>query len=274
MTLRARVGRHTHQGGRHCQNWIEDQQAVVALLNRIPPAEGGAGGGLNGNIAGRMVAGMSSDALYRAISAFEDKHFPGQRSGFVDPGGRMLKRMEELAARATGVPTADPDAPPPEPPAENPLDILRRNVLDETSSRGYTAGERVAFDPLVTLVVRHIDSLKDQGFDKLPWRVEMFGRAHVTKMEMAVMLPSAPDTVQFVSLSKDKLNAPPRKLPLPEMRYGAPVDIYSDVTTEKLGAFLLYNDGWCHRVYPYRHGSIWSLGRPRGTTRSILPGAR
>jgi hypothetical protein len=100
MPLRGRVGRHTQQGGRHCQNWQDDQQTVIALLNRIPVQEGGAGGSLNGNIGGRIVAGMVSDALYRAISTFEDRYFPRQRSGFVDPGGAMLRRMEELAARS------------------------------------------------------------------------------------------------------------------------------------------------------------------------------
>jgi len=113
MALRARVGRHTKLGGRHCQNWAEDQQTVIDLLNRIPVADGGAGGKLNG----RIIVGMSGDALYRAISQFEDKHFRGQRSGFVDPGGAMLKRMEELAARATNAPAGTPG------PASLPIDI-------------------------------------------------------------------------------------------------------------------------------------------------------
>jgi hypothetical protein len=93
MSLRGRVGRHTRLAGRHCQNWREDQQTIIDLLNRIPVAEGGAGGKLNA----RIIDGMCSDALYRAISQFEDKQFPGQRSGFVDPDGPLLRRMEELA---------------------------------------------------------------------------------------------------------------------------------------------------------------------------------
>jgi hypothetical protein len=104
MSLRGRVGRHTNDGGRQCQNWPEDQQTVIALLNRIPFSDGGAGG----SITGRVVSGQSSEALYSAISRFEDKYFPGQQRGFVDPGGAMLKRMEELAAR-----TAPAPAPPP-----------------------------------------------------------------------------------------------------------------------------------------------------------------
>jgi len=94
MTLRARVGRHTRLAGRHCQNWSDDQQQVIDLLNRISVADGGSAG----RLGGRLVAGICSDELYRAISGFEDKQFPGQHSGYVDPAGPMLKRMEDLAA--------------------------------------------------------------------------------------------------------------------------------------------------------------------------------
>src|SRR5258706_3853035 len=96
MSLRGRVGRHTHDGGRHCQNWPDDQQSVISLLNRIPVAAGGAAGSLSKPV----ISGICGDELYRAISAFEDKYFPGQRSGYLDPAGAMLKRMEELAAVA------------------------------------------------------------------------------------------------------------------------------------------------------------------------------
>jgi len=94
MPIRARVGRHTRDGGRHCQNWPDDQQYVAGLLNRIPVEAGGAAG----RLSSAVVSGISSDELYRAISNFEDKYFPGQRSGYVDPNGAMLKRMEALAA--------------------------------------------------------------------------------------------------------------------------------------------------------------------------------
>jgi hypothetical protein len=86
MPLKGRVGRHTQDKGRQCQNYPQDQQTVVDLLNRIPVANGGAGGGLKGHI----VSGICSDALYRAISQFEDKFFPGRRQGFLDPDGPML----------------------------------------------------------------------------------------------------------------------------------------------------------------------------------------
>src|SRR4051794_22915199 len=102
MPIRERVGRHTQARFRECRNWPDDQTTVIALLNRIPVADGGAGGSLTGPI----VSGVSSDALYRAISQFEDMYFPGQRTGFVDPAdvmspsGAMFRKMEELAARA------------------------------------------------------------------------------------------------------------------------------------------------------------------------------
>jgi hypothetical protein len=218
---------------------------VIALLNRIPVSDGGAGGSLNG----RIVAGLSSDALYRAITRLEDKHFPGQRSGFADPGGLMLQRMEELAARTASVP---PPAPP-EAAKEDSLDVLRRNVLDESQVKGvWTAGELVAFEPLVTLAVRHIDSLKEQGFKKLSWDVEMFGRAHV--VGYLVMQLDRDGTITYsLGYGVDQ------KSPLPEMRYGSPVIGYSphnQVVTAWLGALLLYADGTCVRVRPWHRFRI------------------
>jgi hypothetical protein len=94
MQLRGRVGRHNRDGGRQCQNWPDDQQSIVGLLNRISVGAGGS----SGSLSKPVIAGICSDELYRAISTFEDKYFPGQRSGYVDPGGAMLKRMEDLTA--------------------------------------------------------------------------------------------------------------------------------------------------------------------------------
>jgi hypothetical protein len=114
MAITGRVGRHTQAGGRHCQNWVEDQKAVIDLLNRIPAANGGTGGGLNP----RLVAGIASDELYNAIVAFENKHFPGQRSGFVDPGGLMYQKLEALATAPAAPVIPKPPAPvAPTPPA-------------------------------------------------------------------------------------------------------------------------------------------------------------
>jgi hypothetical protein len=70
---------------------------VIDLLNSIGVPDGGTGGSLNGTINGRLVAGTASEALCHAIAAFEDRQFPGQRSGVVEPDGRLLARMEALA---------------------------------------------------------------------------------------------------------------------------------------------------------------------------------
>jgi hypothetical protein len=91
MSLRGRVGQHG-VGGRQCQNWVEDQQLVIDVLNQIPVIKGGAGGSLRG----RIVLGIASHALHLAILRFEDKYFPGQRSGFIDPNGKMWGRMLDL----------------------------------------------------------------------------------------------------------------------------------------------------------------------------------
>lgn len=100
MSLRGCVGRYTREDGRHCQNWPDDQLTVIDLLNSIAAHDGGADGTLDGNINGRLVAGISSDALYTAIARFEDWHFPGQCGGFVAPDGPLLTRLEELSAPA------------------------------------------------------------------------------------------------------------------------------------------------------------------------------
>src|SRR5438874_9532981 len=110
MAIRGRVGRHTQLAGRQCQNWSDDQKTIIDLLNAISPANGGTGGSLKPSI----VSGIASNELYNAIVAFENRHFPGQRSGFVDPGGKMYLKLDALAAAAAApvMPPA-PVAPPP-----------------------------------------------------------------------------------------------------------------------------------------------------------------
>lgn len=266
MPLQGRVGRHARQEGRHCQNWPGDQQAVIALLNRIAVNDGGAGGGLNGNIGGRIVAGMASEPLYRAISTFEDRHFPGQRSGFVDPAGAMLKRMEALAARAA-TPPANDTAPEPLVPSSGrgyvtSLERLRDNVLIDAHWRHFPASERADFEPLVTMAVRHIDNLLDRGHEKLPWPVEMFGRAHITRDKLPMIVRGS---FGFVVKGGD-IERPK----LPEMRFGSPVDMVADITTEGLGALLLYDSSVCYRVFPWHTGMIrflqdWNWGNASWT---------
>jgi hypothetical protein len=99
--LRGRVGRHANTGAQ-CQNWLEDQQTIIGLLNRIPPTDGGP----ETSLGGRVVAGIASDALYKAILRFQKQYFPAQQPGFVDPGGAVLAKMETLASRPTAAPKA------------------------------------------------------------------------------------------------------------------------------------------------------------------------
>ena len=102
MPLRSRVGRHANTGAQ-CQNWLEDQFQVIMSLNFIPAIDGGAEGGLSTD---RVVAGIASDALYKSILRFQEKHFPSQKTGFIDPGGAALARMEMLASRPVATPKA------------------------------------------------------------------------------------------------------------------------------------------------------------------------
>jgi hypothetical protein len=95
MALRGRVGRHTQNGGKQCQNWSDDQQQVIDLLNKISTLNGGANGWLK---PPRIIRGIASDELYSAIVTFENKHYPGQNSGYVDPGGPMYQKLVGLAA--------------------------------------------------------------------------------------------------------------------------------------------------------------------------------
>src|ERR1700722_14847336 len=100
MPIRARVGRHTRSGGGHCQNWADDQKAIIDFLNSIPRTSGGTQGSLNP----RIVAGICSNELYAAISAFEDKYWPGQRSGYIDPGGLLLPKACDVGGARSRAP--------------------------------------------------------------------------------------------------------------------------------------------------------------------------
>jgi len=117
MALKGRVGRHTQLSGRQCQNWSDDQQQVIDLLNKVSTLDGGANGWLK---PPRVIAGIASDELYRAIVTFENKQYPGQNSGYIDPGGKMYQKLVALTtvsapATSTAPPPAKPDPPTEEP---------------------------------------------------------------------------------------------------------------------------------------------------------------
>ena len=258
MPIRGRVGRHRRDGGRHCQNWIDDQHVVVDLLNQISVGDGGAGGSLGG----RFVNGMASDALYLAICQFEDRYFPGQQSGFLDPNGAMLKRMEALAGSkstdATPASVADSPAP------ETPLDRLREKVSSGPPSFArWPAKERADIAPLITLALKHIDNMRSGatmskgGLERLPWPVEMFGRAHIRLTDSVSDAPivRSDGTVKFMNLRTGGSEEPE----LSEMKYGQPVDINANITTGKLPALLLYANGKCAYIRAFHNGNIKQL---------------
>lgn len=106
MAIKGRVGKHLSTN-KQCQNWPEDQLVVIRLLNKIPVADGGT----NGVLPEKTYKGLASKALCQAIAAFEKKQFPPAK-GFVDPGGRVLAKLESLATVAAAkTASAMPKAP-------------------------------------------------------------------------------------------------------------------------------------------------------------------
>jgi hypothetical protein len=225
MTIHERVGRHTKLGGKPCQNRMDDQKTVIDLLNRIPVANGGAGGSLSGST---IKAGVASDALYNAIVRFEDKHFPGQRNGFVEPGGAMLKRMEQLAAQTAAAATT--------------LDILRRNVLTEPGFPALTwvAEDRAGIDKHVKAAVRYIDDLKLRGRDKLPAQVLLFGAAWIEDATQPASKIYSHDARGWSTVDRSgKKERPPV---IVEM-YATPIKLQSFLYTDRTGVVLLFQNG-------------------------------
>jgi hypothetical protein len=254
VTMDGRVGKHTRDGRRNCQNWVRDQKIIIGLLNRIPISAGGAGGSL---ATGPLVEGICSDALYKAIVQFEDKHPELGHSGFVDPGGKMLKAMEDLAKAPT--PAA------PTPAAETKLDILRRNVQNVQSVVGkWTAGDAVQLDKLIKVVLNHIDNLKgikDQAgkpLDKLPWWAEIFGRAYIFKAGTELIYTYRPNkVVDFRYVAEDLQGR--RKDISAEMKSGYPVKWSDAIFVYKLPALVLFQDGLCSRIPPNTVANISAL---------------
>lgn len=139
MSIRGRVGRHATTG-RHCQNWKDDQQVVIRLLNAIAADRGGAAGALNG----RIVAGIAGDGLYQAILRFQQQHFPARRIGFIDPGGPMLALLEKLAAPAP--------APPPAPKRPGQWDGLATKSVRTALTRALDDDMRVSHSEAVNII--------------------------------------------------------------------------------------------------------------------------
>ena len=269
MSIKGKVGRHAMAGGRQCQNWPTDQQVVVNLLNRITADKGGA----HGTLTERIISGISGDKLYGAILVFETHHFPRQRSGFVEPNGPMLRRMEGEAAAAGALASLI------KPRAEARLEILRRNLFDDGQAKkadSFWTMHKASFQPLVDLAYKHISNLIEGSHKQLPWPVALFGRAYVlSEDDTLYYLPTYVSTAKHVLLRRERkdplflkdgktgeITEDPK---LPEMSYGRPVDTNKRIYTTHLPAILLYRNGGVTRLRPYQSGTISAL-EPNLTT--------
>ena len=264
MPIKGRVGRHAMAGGRECQNWASDQQVIIDLLNRIPSSEGGAQGGLHD----RVISGISSQALYDAILTFERHNFPGHNSGYVDPNGPMLHRMEEVAARRAGNPAPAVAS------QESRLQTLRRNLLSDALAIKFDpfwAMHKVQFQPLIQMAEKHITSLEAMNLTALPWPVELFGRAFIlAEHELLYHFPTFKSSAKKLfggngenplflrDADGNRIEGPE----LPEMSYGKPVDMKRAIYAARLPALLLYKTGGVARLPPYQYGLIFYLENP------------
>jgi hypothetical protein len=149
--------------------------------------------------------------------------------------------------------------------ADCPLASLRRKLVDAASSAAFATGDRRDLAPLCRLALRQIDALRQQGVGTLPSRVGLFGRAHITVRQLAYRHPGGAGSVKFLDLDSGRRVAPPRL----DMRYGAPVAVGSDVTTEDSGALLLFGDGGCAYVPPFHTGTVGGQVRPRIEARRL-----
>ena len=165
MPLKGRVGRHASDG-RQCQNWKADQQTVIDLLNRIPGADGGTAGSLDG----RVVAGLASPALYQSILAFERKYFAGKVTGFVDPAGAVLAKLKELANRPPSTPAAAAKPP-------NQWDVLTTKSVMQGVREGLADDNKLSLADTINI----IRSTLSDGIITQPEINDLFAVAFMSK---------------------------------------------------------------------------------------------
>ncbi|HJQ59302.1 MAG TPA: hypothetical protein VJ890_20520 [Vineibacter sp.] len=140
----------------------------------------------------------------------------------------------------------------------HPLDALCDQLSDAAASAAFATDETRDLAGLCRLALRQVAALRARGRDALPWRVGLFGSAHVTRRQLAYRHPGGPGSVKFLDLDSGRRCAPPR----PEIRYGAAVDSDSHVTTEGCGALLLSEDGRLVYLPPFHTCAVRSLGLP------------
>jgi hypothetical protein len=212
----------------------------------------------------KVVDGVCSAQLYGAISRFEDKWFPGQRSGFVDPNGNLLKLMEQTSAQAATKVTVVNYRPP------GFLPELRASLLDDTPTRGeWTAGERVELDKLVNVAIKYIDGRIQAKIQDIGWDALLFGRAYITRFDPMPYWDGDSHTFfNTDSSNKDPgekgfeqgEGTDPPPLPLPRDD-GFPVRPNYWITTVRSPALVLLRQGECARVRSEGRRGRYDFGR-------------
>jgi hypothetical protein len=123
----------------------------------------------------RIVAGIASRELYAAIAAFEAKHFPGQGSGYFDPGGAMFKKLVALATPAATPPAPAPAAPPPPAaPTSGPI------------PRPLTTGEKALLLPLFGNTIDYANQSVGRNDGKWGGKDNSITPSHFPKMALSL----------------------------------------------------------------------------------------
>ncbi|MTV12274.1 MULTISPECIES: hypothetical protein [Bradyrhizobium] len=136
--LKDKVGRFAATG-RSCQNWKQDQELVISLLNKIAISDGGAETTLKPQM---VVTGHASDSLYNSILYFQKKNFPGTPDGYIRPGGPTFTRLVDLAAKAAAKP----------PPPKGQWDAIATPSVDAALRKGLLDDSKLDYAEVVDII--------------------------------------------------------------------------------------------------------------------------
>ncbi|MCC8972005.1 hypothetical protein [Bradyrhizobium brasilense] len=136
--LKDKVGRFAATG-RGCQNWKQDQELVISLLNKIAISDGGAETMLKPQM---VVTGHASDSLYNSILYFQKKNFPGTPDGYIRPGGPTFNRLVDLATKAAAKP----------PPPKGQWDGIATPSVDAALRKGLLDDSRLDYAEVVDII--------------------------------------------------------------------------------------------------------------------------
>lgn len=138
------------------------------------------------------------------------------------------------------------------------LDRLHRRLAEQASmvQRAFEVTDHLV--RLYGMALKHVVALREQRVDTLPWRVGLFGRAHVTRRKVVYLHPNRCGSVKALDLDSGRRES----LARPDMRYGSAIEADNDVTTEADDALLLFDDGTVIHLPPYHTGAVPALARP------------